>query len=57
MRSIHHRGTPDAPGLVLALDRQPMSECVGIAFRVRDGEDAAVLDYLRERELISSAYL
>ena len=22
MRSIHHRGTPEAPGLVLALDEQ-----------------------------------
>lgn len=57
MRSIHHRGTPEAPGLVLALDRQPGAACAGIAFRLREGEEAAVLDYLRERELISSAYL
>lgn len=57
MRSIHHRGTPEAPGLVLALDRHPEASCDGVAFRLRDGEEGAVLDYLRERELISSAYL
>ena len=31
MRSIHHRGTVAAPGLVLALDRaaEPVSEALG----------------------------
>jgi cation transport protein ChaC len=57
MRSIHHRGTPEAPGLVLALDRAAGAHCDGVAFRVPDGKEAAVLGYLRERELISSAYL
>jgi cation transport protein ChaC len=57
MRSIHHRGTPEAPGLVLALDRLAGAACAGVAFRLRDGEEDAVLAYLRERELISSAYL
>lgn len=57
MRSIHHRGTPEDPGLVLALDRENGASCEGIAFRVEDGADAATMDYLRERELISSAYL
>lgn len=57
MRSIHHRGTPDAPGLVLALDADAGGACRGIAFRVRDGDEDAVTAYLRERELISSAYL
>jgi cation transport protein ChaC len=57
MRSIHHRGTPERPGLVLALDADPGAVCTGVAFRVRDGEEAAVTLYLRERELISSAYL
>ncbi len=33
------------------------SGCTGMAFRVRPGEEAAVTAYLRERELISSAYL
>jgi glutathione-specific gamma-glutamylcyclotransferase len=57
MWSIHHRGTAAAPGLVLALDRQPDAACTGVAFRVRAGDEAAVMAYLRERELISSAYL
>jgi cation transport protein ChaC len=57
MRSVHHRGTPSAPGLVLALDRAEGAVCQGVAFGVRTGDEDAVLAYLRERELISSAYL
>ena len=57
MRSIHHRGTEDAPGLVLALDADPASHCDGVAFRVEPGAEDATLLALRERELISSAYL
>lgn len=57
MWSIHHRGTPEAPGLVLALDPHDDAECHGVAFRVRPALKLQVLDYLRERELISSAYL
>lgn len=57
MRSIHHRGTPDAPGLVLALDEAPGATCAGLAFRVAPGAEAATLATLRERELVSSAYL
>lgn len=57
MRSIHHRGTPDAPGLVLALDRGEGATCQGVAFRVAQGAEAATLAALRERELVSSAYL
>ena len=57
MRSIHHRGTPQDPGLVLALDAVEDGGCDGLALRVRPGEEAATLEYLRERELISSAYL
>ena len=57
MRSIHHRGTPEAPGLVLALDAHPGAGCEGAAFRVPGPEAGAVRAYLRERELISSAYL
>lgn len=33
MRSIHHRGSETAPGLVLALDRALGSYCDGVAFR------------------------
>jgi cation transport protein ChaC len=57
MRSIHHRGTVENPGLVLALDRAEGAACTGVAFRVAPGEEPATLTALRERELISSAYL
>jgi cation transport protein ChaC len=57
MASIHHRGTPEAPGLVLALDRAAGAVCAGLAFRVAQAQAADTLDYLRERELVSSAYL
>lgn len=57
MRSIHHRGTEADPGLVLALDAAPGAGCTGVAFRVADGAEAETLAALRERELISSAYI
>ena len=57
MRSIHHRGSVEDPGLVLALDKAEDGLCDGVAFRVEDGAEYDTLAYLRERELISSAYL
>lgn len=57
MRSIHHRGSEDQPGLVLALDAVEGAHCRGLALKVTQGQEARTLDYLRERELISSAYL
>ena len=57
MRSIHHRGTEAAPGLVLALDEAVGAVCDGVALRVEPGTEAETLAALRERELISSAYL
>ena len=57
MSSIHHRGTDDVPGLVLALDAVPGASCEGVALRAAPGTEEATLAYLRERELISSAYL
>ncbi len=57
MRSIHHRGTVENPGLVLALDAEEAAQCRGVAFAVKPEEEARVLAELRERELISSAYL
>jgi cation transport protein ChaC len=56
MSSIVYRGTPDAPGLVLALDADPLGACAGVAYRVAGGAGEAVLAYLRERELVSYAY-
>ena len=57
MRSIHHRGSEDIPGLVLALDAVAAASCQGVALAVAQGHEAKTLDALRERELISSAYV
>jgi len=56
MASVRYRGTPDAPGLVLALDTLPAGRCLGVAYRVPAASAAATLEYLRARELISYAY-
>ena len=53
--STEYRGTWERPGLVLGLDRG--GSCVGVAFRVEGEKQKAVMAYLRERELVSSAYL
>ena len=57
MRSIHHRGTVEDPGLVLALDPSTNNHCDGVAFWVPEDSAMKTLRELRERELISSAYL
>jgi cation transport protein ChaC len=57
MRSIHHRGTVEAPGLVLALDEDRAAACSGVAYSVPGEIADETLEYLRARELISSAYL
>jgi glutathione-specific gamma-glutamylcyclotransferase len=57
MRSIHHRGTVTDPGLVLALDEHSGANCEGVAFAVAAGHEDKTLAMLRERELISSAYV
>tara|TARA_R110002124_G_scaffold31867_2_gene107609 strand:- start:1216 stop:1752 length:537 start_codon:yes stop_codon:yes gene_type:complete len=57
MRSIHHRGTEDHPGLVLALDAAQGGGCDGVAFEIAPEIAEETLEYLRARELISAAYL
>jgi len=57
MWSIHHRGTHDDPGLVLALDEHEGSECHGVAFYIGPDHATKAIADLRARELISSAYL
>ncbi|WP_171229014.1 gamma-glutamylcyclotransferase [Ruegeria sp. HKCCA4008] len=57
MSSIHHRGTEEKPGLVLALDEQANASCTGLALAVEAGHEDRTLHELRERELISSAYV
>lgn len=56
MTSIAYRGTPEAPGLVLALDADGAGSCAGVAYHVPQAKAAATHAYLRERELISYAY-
>ncbi len=56
MTSVHYRGTPERPGLVLALDRDETARCEGVAYRLAPETEAASLAYLRERELVSYAY-
>ncbi len=50
-----HRGSPEKPGLVLGLDRG--GSCRGIAFRVDRQKREQVIQYLREREQVTSVYL
>ena len=52
--SHHYRGTPEKPGLVLGLDNG--GRCVGVLYEVQLTKWAAVLAYIRKRELISEAY-
>lgn len=55
IRSFVHRGTEERPGLVLGLDRG--GSCLGLAFRVPGKIRDEVIDYLRERELVTNVYL
>ncbi|MEQ8695391.1 MAG: gamma-glutamylcyclotransferase [Bauldia litoralis] len=49
VRTVHHRGTADRPGLVLGL--APGGTCHGMLFTVRASDEVAVRAYLHEREL------
>lgn len=52
--SFVHRGTPERPGLVLGL--MPGGSCTGKAFRVKRGDETAVIDYLYRREMVTGVY-
>lgn len=52
--SLHYRGTPAKPGLVLGLDSG--GSCRGVAFRVPGPQAELAVEYLNERELIGYAY-
>lgn len=55
--SVTYRGTPEYPGLVLALDEAPGAVCAGVAYRVGPDRAGEVRDYLRARELVTYSYL
>lgn len=52
--SIHYRGCPRQPGLVVGL--APGGSCHGIAFAVAEPKVAATLDYLYQREMVNEVY-
>lgn len=54
IRSNVYRGTDENPGLVLGLERG--GSCQGVAFRVAGADREPVIEYLRERELVSHVY-
>jgi cation transport protein ChaC len=54
IHSTLYRGTPEAPGLVLGLDRG--GACRGVAHRISAREREAVLTYLWDREMVYEVY-
>ncbi len=54
LRTRIGRGSPDCPGLVLALDRG--GSCAGVAFKLNPEPAIAELDLLWRREMITLAY-
>ena len=53
--SVHHRGTPQRPGLVLGL--APGEGVRGVAYRVEDAHWAQTYAYLLEREQPTETYV
>jgi cation transport protein ChaC len=53
--SVHHRGTPERPGLVLGLAQG--GSVRGVAYRVAAHDWPAVYAYLREREQPTETYV
>lgn len=52
--SVHHRGTPARPGLVLGLDTGGV--CEGLVYRVPAERAAETIAYLRQREQVNGVY-
>ena len=56
LASVRYRGTPENPGLVLALEPLSDARCRGIAYRIAETDREEVVAYLRERELGTYSY-
>lgn len=54
--SIHYRGTPQRPGLVLGLAEDPEARTRGVAYRVAPDAAPEARRVIAERELVSAAY-
>lgn len=54
--SVHYRGTPERPGLVVALDEDAAASTTGVAYRVGPEAAAETRAYLIRRELLSASY-
>ena len=52
--SVEYRGTQQTPGLVFGLDRG--GSCRGLAFQVQQKDAQDVINYLNEREMVTSVY-
>ncbi|WP_366655078.1 gamma-glutamylcyclotransferase [Fodinicurvata sp. EGI_FJ10296] len=52
--SFRYRGTPEAPGLVLGLDRG--GSCRGVAFKIAPEDKPLALQYLWDREMVNGVY-
>ena len=55
IRSVHYRGTPQAPGVVLGLDRG--GSCVGVAFELNRATRRRAIEHLYEREMLGRVYV
>lgn len=55
IRSIRHRGTPEAPGVVLGLDRG--GSCVGMVYHLAERERIEAVRVLYDREMQQHVYV
>lgn len=54
--SVLYRGSPESPGLVLGLDKDPEASCIGIAYRIAPENAVRTTELLAEREMSTYAY-
>lgn len=55
IRSTRYRGTPEAPGVVLGLDRG--GSCIGVVYRLRRATRRQSIESLYEREMRNRVYV